>query len=156
VPSDGTSNCNSVTSDPNGWTQDVGPGSWTAEYWNWGGSRPSFDSNNAFSGSPTQTTTMANIAACSTSSPYTGVQADNFSARFTRTWTLSAPQTVTFLAGGDDGVRLRVNGTLILDNWSDHSHQWRTATVTLPAGTHTIVFEYYENGGNNTWQLWRD
>ncbi len=156
VPSDGTSRCNDVTSNPQGWSQDFGPGTWAAEYWNWGGSRPSFDSNNPFSGSPTQTTTMANIAACSTSSPYTGVQEDDFSARFTKTWTTTDARDVTFLAGGDDGYRVFVNGTRIVNNWDDHAHEWSTQTVTLPAGTHTIVFEYYENAGNNTWQLWRN
>ena len=30
------------------------------------------------------------------------------------------------------------------------------AGLTIKPGTHPIVFEYYENSGNNTWQLWRN
>ena len=49
-----------------------------------------------------------------------------------------------------------LNGTEIITNWSDHAHAWSTQTVTLPAGTHTLTFEFYENGGQNTWQFWRN
>ena len=156
VPGNGTSSCNSVTNDPQGWSQDFGPGPWSAEYWNWGDPRPNFDIGDAFDGSPTHTGTVATLAACLDQSPFTGVQEDNFSARFTKTWTTTEPKDVTFLAGGDDGYRVFVNGSRIINNWNDHAHQWSTQTVTLPAGTHTIVFEFYENGGFNTWQLWRN
>jgi hypothetical protein len=156
VPGGGTTNCNSVTSNPQGWSQDFGPGTWAAEYWNWGSPRPNFSSSTPFAGSPTQTGTVATLAACLNASPSTGVQADNFSARFTKTWTTTEARDVTFLAGGDDGYRVSVNGTRIVDNWDDHAHEWSTQTVTLPAGTHTIVFEFYENGGFNSWQLWRN
>jgi len=156
TPGDGTGSCNDVTSNPNGWSQDFGPGSWTAEYWNWGGSRPNFNSSNPFAGSATATTTVANLATCGDVVPFSGVQKDDFSARFTRDWTLTAPRTVTFLAGGDDGYRVSVNGTQIISNWTNHVHQWDTATVTLPAGTHTIVYEFYEDGGQNSYQLWHN
>jgi hypothetical protein len=156
VPSNGTGTCGNVTNNPQGWSQDFGPGAWSAKFWNWGGSRPSFDDDNAFAGSPTQTTTLATLATCGDTSPYIGVQKDSFSARFTKTWTLAAPREVTFLAGGDDGYRVEVNGSTVIDNWEDHSHEWRIHTMSLPAGTHTIVFEFYENGGQNSWQLWHN
>jgi len=155
-PSNGTDNCGNVTSTPGGWTQDFGPGTWTAEYWNWGGSRPTFSAGNPFSGSPTESGTLATIALCGDTKPHSGIQRDDFSARFTKTWTLTAPRQVTFLVGGDDGYRLLINGTTRVDNWGDHSHEWSTETVSLPAGTHTLVYEFYEDGGQNSWQLWRN
>ena len=156
VPPNGTSSCNAVSANPQGWNQDFGSGTWAAEFWNWGGSRPAFNASNPFSGAPTQTTTFPNLAVCGDTSPFSGVQSDDFSARFTKSWTLTDPRSVTFLVGADDGYRLKVNGTTVADNWSDHSHQWSTHTMTLPAGTHTIVVEYYERAGHNSWQLWRN
>jgi hypothetical protein len=153
TPGDGT--CD-ISGSPGGWNRNFGSGSWTAEFWNWGSPRPNFDSANPFSGSPTKTTTVANVDLCGNASPFSGVQSDNFSARFTKTMTLTTAQTITFLAGGDDGYRLKIDGSYVITNWSDHAHQWRTATVPLSAGNHTIVFEFYENGGYNTYQLWRN
>ena len=42
TPGNGTGSCDSVTGDPQGWSQDFGPGTWTAEYWNWGDPDPNF------------------------------------------------------------------------------------------------------------------
>lgn len=155
TPGNGT--CD-IAGDPGGWNRNFGSGNWTAEYWNWGGSRPNFNSNNPFSGSPSVTAQVANVAACGSSSPHSGVQSDDFSARFTKTINLTSAQTITFLLGGDDGIRLRIDGNLLagVTNWSDHAHEWKTATTTLAAGTHTLVVEFYENGGSNTYQLWRN
>jgi hypothetical protein len=153
TPSNGT--CD-ISGSPGGWNRNFGPGTWAAEFWNWGGSRPAFSSSNPFAGTPTATTTVTNISACGDLVPFTGVQKDNFSARFTKSITLTTPETITFLAGGDDGYRLKINGTEVITHWSDHAHQWRTATVPLAAGTYTLVFEYYENAGQNTYQLWRN
>jgi hypothetical protein len=153
VPSDGAGNCN--LSNPGGWSRDFGPGTWKAEFWNL----------SSFSGvpgtpfpasGPAVTTTVTNIDLCSTGSPPSGVNSNHFTARFTKTYTLTAPQTVRLLAGGDDGYRVFINGTSVLDGWVTQSHIWRTSTVNLPAGTHTIVFEFFERDGQASYQLWRN
>ena len=49
----------------------------------------------------------------------------------------------------DDGVRLWIDGTLVVDHWSDQGATERTGPViSLTAGVwYDIVMEYYENGG---------
>lgn len=57
----------------------------------------------------------------------------------------------------DDGVRLWVNGELIIDNWTAHSPAFDTGTISLVAGQmYDIRLEYYENGGEAAVTLeWR-
>ena len=71
---------------------------------------------------------------------------DFFSARWTRSVAFPAGAR-TFTVGCDDGTRLSVDGTLVIDFWNDHSYAFQSATVTLVAGAHTIVLEFYECGG---------
>jgi hypothetical protein len=49
----------------------------------------------------------------------------------------------------DDGVRLWVDGDLVIDDWSAHAPEWRrSALVDLVAGeTYDLVLEYFEDGG---------
>jgi hypothetical protein len=49
----------------------------------------------------------------------------------------------------DDGVRLWINGTLYVSNWTEHGSTWNcTGNVTLTIGTkYNVVMEFYENGG---------
>lgn len=82
----------------------------------------------------------------STGSPDPALPADMFSARWTRTTTYDAG-TYRFTATGDDGIRVRLDGTLILDGWSDHAPTTYTADVPVTAGEHTVVIEYYERTG---------
>jgi len=72
--------------------------------------------------------------------------ADQFSVRWTRTVAFTAGSH-TFTVGGDDGVRLYVDGVIALDWWSDHSYSTQTVTQSLAAGNHTVVLAFYENGG---------
>ena len=74
---------------------------------------------------------------------------DRFSARWTRQQTFAAG-TYTFRMGTDDGGRLYIDGVLVIDRWVDQGYPSTipSASVRLTAGTHTIVMEYYENGGD--------
>lgn len=57
-------------------------------------------------------------------------------------------QTYTFTTTSDDGVRLWVDGQLIIDNWSN-SVATRTGTVPLVAGRKVdLVMEYHEDRGS--------
>ncbi len=76
------------------------------------------------------------------------VGVDNFSARWNRTYTLAAPRILRITGGSDDGIRIRVDGTLVINDWVDRGFTERTVdTATLPAGDHEISVEYYENAG---------
>lgn len=66
--------------------------------------------------------------------------------RWTRTETY-APGTYHVMVEGDDGVRVLIDGVVVLDGWGDHPPTAYHANVDLTAGPHTVVVEYYENGG---------
>jgi subtilisin len=71
---------------------------------------------------------------------------DRFSASWTRTVNFSAGP-FRFFVGGDDGVRLYVDGDLKLNAWQDQGYTVYTTDVNLSAGNHVIKLEFYENGG---------
>jgi PA14 domain len=76
-----------------------------------------------------------------------GVGTDNFSVRWVKTQNFSAG-THTFTATADDGVRVYLDGTLVIDHWKDQSATTYTATRSVTAGNHELKVEYYENGGD--------
>ncbi len=78
--------------------------------------------------------------------PGSGVNNDNFSARWTRTVNFSAGR-YRFRLSGDDGLRLWVNNNLIINQWKDQGRTEYTADIDLAAGNHNLKVEYYENGG---------
>jgi YD repeat-containing protein len=75
------------------------------------------------------------------------VNADNFSARWTRMVNFAAG-TYRFTVTGDDGVRLWVGGQMVIDKWILQGATTYTADVPLPAGTHEVKLEYFESGGD--------
>jgi hypothetical protein len=87
-----------------------------------------------------------------TGGPGCGLPADGFSARFTRTASFAAGRQ-RFTARSDDGVRVWVDGTLLLDKWLDQAPTTYTFEVSLTAGSHTVRAEYYENTGGALLQL---
>jgi len=80
-------------------------------------------------------------------SPGPNVLADGFSARWSRSLTFP-PGVTRFVARADDGVRLSVDGVRVIDEWHATSSVTYEKDVNLPAGTHTVVLEYYENLGS--------
>ncbi|MDX9831136.1 MAG: PA14 domain-containing protein [Anaerolineae bacterium] len=80
-----------------------------------------------------------------TGAPASGLPADNFSARWTRNVDLSAG-LYRFTVQVDDGVRLWVDGKLLIDRWHDGTATY-TADVNLSGGTHALRMEYYEHTG---------
>jgi hypothetical protein len=81
-----------------------------------------------------------------TGSPDPALPTNNFSARWTRVMDYQAG-TYRFTATGDDGIRVKLDGNVILDGWSDHPPTTYTVDVPVAAGPHTIVVEYYERTG---------
>ncbi len=78
--------------------------------------------------------------------------ADNFSVRWTSTTYLSAGQ-YQFNVTADDGVRLSLDGKLIIDQWKDQPATTYHAIKWITAGAHAIKMEYYERGGSATAKL---
>jgi hypothetical protein len=84
-----------------------------------------------------------------TGSPAPGIGPDTFSARWVGTVQPPTSGTYTFYTDSDDGVRLWVNGTQVVNNWTDHSRTENSGTVALTAGVrYRIRMEFYENGGD--------
>lgn len=74
------------------------------------------------------------------------IGADGFAARWTRTLDLPAGH-YRFAVTADDGVRLWVNGRLLVHVWQIQTATSHTADVDLGGGPVEIRLEYYENSG---------
>ena len=89
-----------------------------------------------------------------TGSPDASIGVDTFSARWTGQVETPFSQTYTFYTVSDDGVRLWVNGQLLIDNWTDHAPTENSGTITLSAGQrYNLQMDFYENGGGAVAQL---
>lgn len=83
-----------------------------------------------------------------TGSPAPGIiNNDHFSARYTRSLYLEAGK-YRITAAADDGVRVWINGQLVIDQWYDSVATPMTVELDLNAGTAHIIVAYYENVGN--------
>jgi len=76
--------------------------------------------------------------------PFPGAAEDQFSAVFETCLTLTEDTDVRFRLSSDDGSRLLVNGTLLVDNWGAHATLTRNGRLKLPAGKHYLRIEYFE------------
>ncbi|MCC7372446.1 MAG: PQQ-dependent sugar dehydrogenase [Chloroflexi bacterium] len=83
-----------------------------------------------------------------TNAPASGIGADNFSVRWSGTHDFDAG-TYTFRVFSDDGVRLRVDGVTILDQWKSQAAGWEIQR-TLTDGPHQIEVDYYEGAAGAT------
>ena len=78
---------------------------------------------------------------------------------------INIPTAGTYSFGGqaDDGIRINVNGTSVVNSWIESGGAFRSGNITLPAGAVPIELIYYENGGgamvnlqwlvNSAWQI---
>ncbi|WP_433429121.1 PA14 domain-containing protein [Nonomuraea sp. CA-141351] len=85
--------------------------------------------------------------------PDPAVSADTFSVRWTGKVIADRAETYTFITTSDDGVRLWVDGTLVVDNWTDHSKRDDSGQIALTAGAHDIKMEFYDSGYDAIAQL---
>ncbi len=81
------------------------------------------------------------------------VGSDNYSIRWTAELEAAFDETYTFYAMTDDGVRLWIDGQLLIDHWFDQSAIERSGSIDLAAGPHSLLMEYYENAGHSVAQL---
>lgn len=81
-------------------------------------------------------------------SPAVGVNADNFTVRWTGQIEALFSETYTFSSYTDDGVRLWVNNQLLIDKWVDQAPREWSGSIALTAGQkYDIKLEYYERSG---------
>ena len=88
-------------------------------------------------------------------SPAAGVPADNFSARWSRTWNFSEGR-YRFHATVDDGVRVYVDDALVIDGWHDSVWRELIGERWLWGGNHTLRVEYYEHTGEASIVVWAE
>ena len=127
------------------WAEEPPPQSFRGEYYD----------NISLSGPPAFTRDEASIDFdWGQGSPGAGLGADLFSVRWVGRWTFAQAGRYRFHTLTDDGVRLWVDGQLIIDDWHDHPATERTGDISLSAGEHEIRMEYYENRGLAVARLW--
>ena len=81
-------------------------------------------------------------------SPDPSIGADTFSVRWTGQVEPRFSETYTFYTQSDDGVRLWVNGILLVNNWTGHAPTENSGTISLIAGTrYSLQMDYFEDGG---------
>ncbi|TRX21392.1 T9SS sorting signal type C domain-containing protein [Flavobacterium franklandianum] len=119
------------------------------------GLKGEYFNNMDLSGSPVLTRTDATVNFdWANGSPDPSIGNDNFSVRWSGFVQPLYSETYTFTTRSDDGIRLWINGTQLINNWNDHSAVNNTGTISLTAGVkYDIVLEYYENVGDAVSQL---
>ncbi len=127
------------------WEKVSGGAAWRADYYN----------NRTLSGAPVLTRYDAAIDFdWGNGSPDATVPVDNFSVRWTHALGFEAG-TYRFYASCDDGVRIYVDGRLVVDAWQNQKlPNTRSGDIALSTGQHTVVVEYYEEGGLASAHVW--
>lgn len=76
-------------------------------------------------------------------SPGAGIPVDGFSVLWTRTFNYSGG-TYRFFATSDDGVRVYVDGALLINGWKEQPATGYFQDIYLSPGVHTLRVEYFE------------
>ncbi len=101
--------------------------------------------NRDLKGNPTFTQCVDNIDFYwGRSSPSITLPTDNFSIRWTRNLNIANTGWYRFRTFTDDGVRLYIDGVLVIDDWVARPFDERSALTQLDEGPHIIVMEYVE------------
>ncbi|WP_413292393.1 Ig-like domain-containing protein [Bdellovibrio sp. HCB185ZH] len=79
---------------------------------------------------------------------------DNFSIRWSGKIKARYSETYTFCTRSDDGVRLKINGSYVVNNWTDHGETENCGSVALTAGSlYAIEMDFYESAGDSVVRL---
>ena len=103
----------------------------------------------AFTGSPlVRTDAMVNFN-WSSASPDPGIPPTNYTVRWTGSVQPQFTETYTFYVTTDDGVRLYVNGQLLIDSWVDQNAATKSNTIALAAQQlYNLRMDYYQHTNN--------
>ena len=109
--------------------------------------------NTALSGNPVLIRTDSQINFdWANDSPDKSLSPMNFSIRWQGNFSFQGG-SYTFSVMTSDGMRIYIDGELIMDRWRIQAPTMYTLRPTLTAGTHLIVVEYYEQSANATAHL---
>jgi glucose/arabinose dehydrogenase len=75
-------------------------------------------------------------------------RADNFAFRFTGYLQVPTDGRYTFYTSSDDGSKLYIGGTQVVDNDGLHGTQERSGSIFLQAGRHPIEVTFFESAGD--------
>ena len=115
------------------------------------GFRAEYFGNRNLQGTPTAVRTDEQI---DLDKPVVGLNTENYSVRWTGTFTPRKSGATQFLFRADDGCRLFVDDKQVIDHWVDSGANTQTATVDLVAGQPVkLRAEYYQAGGSAVAQL---
>jgi hypothetical protein len=90
-------------------------------------------------------------------SPAPGIPADNFSVRWTRLFDFFEGGDYRFFADVDDGVRVYVDGWLVIDAWHTFIPvPYSGDFADIQSGIHTVTVEYFESGGHAKVKVWAE
>lgn len=104
-------------------------------------------SNTTLSGTPAFVRTDAQINFdWGGNTPDRAVARGSFSVRWQGNFTF-AQDLYTFAALTSDGMRLYIDGTLVMDRWYNQSAMQHTTQQSLSKGSHLVAVEYYEATG---------
>jgi len=115
----------------------------------------SYFNNTSLSGSPVlQRVERVNFSW--SGSPGPGVNGNQFSARWTGQIEATATGNFQFQTRSNDGVRLWINGNLVIDNWASHATvNDVTAVIALTKNQrYAITMEFYDNTGQAVAKLY--
>lgn len=103
----------------------------------------------AFTTTPVLTRTDGPISFVWGDSPGAGVNADNFTVRWSGSLVPRVSGSHTFFVTSDDGSRLWVNGTPVINQWVNQGPTETAGTpIILTAGNrYDVTLEFYEAGG---------
>ena len=102
-----------------------------------------------FSGDTVTRTDAAVDFAWGTGSPAAGISPYTYSVRWTGRVQPKYSEMYTFYATGNDGVRLWVNGRVLVDDWTDQASNVTQGQIALQAGAeYAITVEYFQDGGS--------
>jgi glucose/arabinose dehydrogenase len=80
--------------------------------------------------------------------PAAGIGSDDFSVRWLGKIEPRTSDAITFYTRTSGGVRLWVNGTLLIDQWTIHASTEHAGTISLEAGRRTdVVMEFRDDTG---------
>ena len=116
--------------------------------------RGEYFANKELQGAPAAVQKDATIDFAWDKDPAPGVGPTDFSARWTGR--LLPPTSGDFVVTttSDDGVRLWLNGQLVIDHWNDHGPTTDTTTLHAEAGRAVgFKLEYYQGGGGAEMRL---
>ena len=129
------------------WWEKVGAASypdWRGDYW----------SNPGLSGAPVLSRNDARINfAWGRAAPAPSLPVDSFSVRWSRTLSFE-PGVYRFSASADDGIRVYLDGALLINEWHEGQHDRIYDRDVSLAGTHLVVIEYFENSWDALVDFW--